>query len=214
MIAYRRFIPRQDQTGPAKVAKAAKVEGFGVPAPAKAMLTPAKAERREPRGANFSSALAELSQPEIAGTLDFSRFSNFSIVPRARVETNGLVAETVGRWAEGVGRLMIMPIPRGHPPAAWQRMLDDAEQFMDRWATQAAALGWHDWEVWGVHRRAPWRRVDAMGLVPLLRGTRLTALTASEAVLVTATGARQTHHRRLHDPLHPAERALVWELAT
>ena len=51
-----------------------------------------------------------------------------------------------------------------------------------------------------------------MGLVLLLRGRELAALTATEAVIRTRTGARQTYRRKPCDPLHPAERCLVWEL--
>ena len=45
-----------------------------------------------------------------------------------------------------------------------------------------------------------------MGLVLLLRGDEIAALTATEAVIRTRTGARQTYRRKPHDPLHPAER--------
>jgi hypothetical protein len=50
-------------------------------------------------------------------------------------------------------------------------------------------------------------------LVLLLRGKELAALTATEAVIRTATGAHQTCRRKPFDSLHPAERCLVWELS-
>ena len=78
---------------------------------------------------------------------------------------------------------------------------------------QAAALGWPAWELFGCHRRAPWGRIQGMGLVLLLRGDELAALTATEAVIRTRTGAHQTYRRKPRDPLHPAERCLVWELS-
>jgi hypothetical protein len=52
-----------------------------------------------------------------------------------------------------------------------------------------------------------------MGLVPLLHGRELAALTEAEAVIRTRTGTHQTYRRKPCDPLHPAERCLVWELA-
>jgi hypothetical protein len=52
-----------------------------------------------------------------------------------------------------------------------------------------------------------------MGLVLLLRGDEIAALTANEAAIRTQTGARQTFRRKPCDPLHPAERCLVWELS-
>jgi hypothetical protein len=51
-----------------------------------------------------------------------------------------------------------------------------------------------------------------MGLVLLLRGHEIAALTATEAVIRTRTGAHQTYRRKPADPLHPSERRLVWEL--
>ena len=51
-----------------------------------------------------------------------------------------------------------------------------------------------------------------MGLVLLLRGKELAALTATQAVIRVQT-ARQTYYRQPRDPLHPAERCLVWELS-
>ena len=78
---------------------------------------------------------------------------------------------------------------------------------------QAARLGWPTWELFGCHHRAPFRRIQGMGLLLLLRGRELVALTADEAVIRTATGAHQTYRRKPRDPLHPAERCLVWELS-
>ena len=74
-------------------------------------------------------------------------------------------------------------------------------------------MGWPDWELFGCYRRAPWGRIQGMGLVLLLHGDEIAALTETEAVIRTRTGARQTYRRKPHDPLHPAERCLVWELA-
>jgi hypothetical protein len=52
-----------------------------------------------------------------------------------------------------------------------------------------------------------------MGLALLLGGGEVVALTDREAVIRTPRGARQTYRRKAVDPLHPAERCLVWELA-
>jgi hypothetical protein len=117
-------------------------------------------------------------------------------------------------WTKGVALLREAPAARGYPEHAWQQLIVDAERFLNGWAAQAAALGWPAWEVFGCHRRAPWGRIQGMGLVLLLRGDELAALTATEAVIRTPTGAYQTYRRKHADPLHPAERCLVWELDT
>jgi hypothetical protein len=119
----------------------------------------------------------------------------------------------IADWIAGVARLRGIPPPQHYPERAWRQLTVDAERFLDDWAAQAAALGWPTWELFGCHRRAPWGRIQGMGLVLLLRGDEIAALTETEAVIRTPTGARQTYYRQLHDPLHPAERCLVWELA-
>jgi len=121
---------------------------------------------------------------------------------------------TPTEWIEGVARLRTAPAPRGYPQHAWQRLIPDAERFLERWGAQAASLDWQTWELFGCHRRAPWGRIQGMGLVLLLRGDEIAALTATEAVIRTATGAHQTYRRKPADPLHPAERCLMWELET
>jgi hypothetical protein len=117
------------------------------------------------------------------------------------------------QWTSGVARLPTMVTPRTYPLRAWEQMIADAERFLDRWGTQAAALGWPGWELFGCHRRAPWYRIDGMGLVLLLNGDPLAALTATEAVIRRASGAHQTRRRKQRDPLYPAERCLIWELS-
>jgi hypothetical protein len=121
--------------------------------------------------------------------------------------------ELVTAWADGVARLRAMAPPRTYPAHAWQQLIVDAERFLDGWAAQAHRLGWRDWELFGCCRHAPSGRVQAMGLVLLLRANEIAALTEAEAVIRTQTGARQTYRRKPADPLHPAERCLVWELS-
>jgi hypothetical protein len=117
---------------------------------------------------------------------------------------------TVAAWAAGVSRLCSMRPPRNYPEHAWQQLIADAERFLDDWAAQAAALGWPDWALFGCCQDSPWGRIQGMGLILLLRGRELAALTHAQAVIRTPTGAHQTYRRRPFDPLHPAQRCLVW----
>jgi hypothetical protein len=91
-------------------------------------------------------------------------------------------------------------------------LIGDARRFLELWGAQAAMLGWGDWELFGCHCRAPWGRIQGMGLILLLRGSEVVALTEREAALRTSRGARQTYRRKPVDPLHPAERRLIWQL--
>jgi hypothetical protein len=132
--------------------------------------------------------------------------------PAAVMASRETPSETVAVWSDGVALLRGMTAPRTYPAHAWQQLTVDAERFLDDWAQQAAVFGWPAWELFGCHRRAPWGRIQGMGLVLLLHGDQLAALTASEAVIRRASGARQTWRRKAADPLL-AERCLVWELA-
>jgi TubC N-terminal docking domain len=132
--------------------------------------------------------------------------------PAAVMASRETPSETVAVWSDGVALLRGMTAPRTYPAHAWQQLTVDAERFLDDWAQQAAVFGWPAWELFGCHRRAPWGRIDGMGLVLLLHGDPLAALTASEAVIRRPSGAHQTRRRKPADPLLTAERCLVWEL--
>ena len=123
------------------------------------------------------------------------------------------VETSVEGWKRGVERLGSMRPPPSYPERAWTELLADAERFLERWGMQAARLGWPAWELFGCHRQTPFGRIQGMGLVLLLRGRELVALTHGDAVIRTGTAAHQTYRRKLHDPLHPSERCLVWELS-
>lgn len=116
-------------------------------------------------------------------------------------------------WIDGIAKLTEMPCPARFPAAKWAEVVTDAAAFLQEWAAAAHRLGWQAWEMFGCHSRAPWGRIQGMGLVLLLQGDEIAALTATEAVIRTSTGARQTFRRKPSDPLHPAERCLVWELS-
>jgi len=151
---------------------------------------------------------------EVIGHLQHARHSRLG-QPAAKALTNCTAppVEVVAAWAEGVARLGGILPPRHYPEHAWRQLIIDAGRFLDSWAAQAGAFGWPGWELFGCHRRAPWGRIQGMGLVLLLRGDEVAALTATEAVIRTRTSAHQTYRRKPADPLHPAERCLVWELS-
>ena len=127
--------------------------------------------------------------------------------PRVAVPA-GVPAE----WVQGVARLAADALPGALPGGQVALVVGDAEAFLDGWGAVARRLGWPAWELFGCHRRAPWGRIQGMGLVLLLKGNEIAAMTPSEAVIRTGTGARQTYRRKSADPLLPAERCLVWEL--
>ena len=103
-------------------------------------------------------------------------------------------------WAVGYGSLQgWMPqslLDGGYTPERWQRVIDDGGKFLDQWGAQAAALGWNAADVFGVHPDAPTTRIDAMGLVFLIDGRTVQAITAQSARLVNERGGALTYYRR------------------
>jgi TubC N-terminal docking domain len=150
---------------------------------------------------------------EVIDHLQHTRGSGLVQAPAAALENRSVPRiEAIADWVAGVTRLSAMPPPPNYPQHAWRQLIIDAERFLSGWAQEAAAFGWRDWEIFGCCRHAPWGRIQGMDLVLLMHGRELTALTATEAVIRTRTGTRQTYRRKPWDPLHYAERCLVWEL--
>ena len=87
--------------------------------------------------------------------------------------------------------------PGDVPPGRWRQFLMDARAFAgSQWAEQAAALGWTEDDLYGADDAAPFARRDKAGLLRLLNGNRLIAISEDAAVIETRTGARQTYRRR------------------
>jgi hypothetical protein len=78
--------------------------------------------------------------------------------------------------------------------ADWQQAIEDAHGFVTQWGKQAVALGWAPADLFGLHtppeKPAPnYRRLsryDQTGLIWLLHGRRVVALTKNTAVIQTA----------------------------
>jgi hypothetical protein len=101
-------------------------------------------------------------------------------------------------WAEALARLDPSKPPADVPSRRWLRFIDDCGRFLDDgWASQAEALGWGPLDLFGCDRERPFARVDHMGLLWLLNGRKLVALTADAAAIETVTGGRLTYRRRV-----------------
>jgi len=231
MSGYQRFLPRDEMRTTAhalaEVAEAAEVQAIRGVRAAEAFLKPAELR---PRTHQPQQTSAEVQQQQSSRIPELQQVQQLQQAPdpetaKTRDGTGGLQPQhsdprpdgsarpgIPAEWCEGVGRLAAMAPSRSYPTHAWQQLIVDADHFLDCWGRQAVALGWADWELFGCCRHAPWGRIQGMGLVLLLRGDEIAALTATEVVIRTRTGARQTYRRKPCDPLHPAERCLIWEL--
>jgi hypothetical protein len=74
-------------------------------------------------------------------------------------------------------------------PDRWEMLLHDAERFLDRWSSTAHAMDWTTLDLFGVHPTRPAVRLDVMGLLLLLQGGEVIALTAEVASIRRFSGA-------------------------
>ena len=77
----------------------------------------------------------------------------------------------------------------------WDGLLSDAENFLTRWGGVAQLLGWTSLDLFGVHPVAPAARFDVMGLIPILNGAEVLALTSQTATMRRVSSAVQTYRR-------------------
>lgn len=86
--------------------------------------------------------------------------------------------------------------PGDVPPRRWAQFITDARAFCaSGFAEQAKALGWTNADLFGCDDERPFARIDCLGLIWLLNGDRLLALTADAAVIETK-GSRLTFRKR------------------
>jgi TubC N-terminal docking domain len=171
--------------------------------------------RLEVRGRRLAYDAPANVSPDLLAQLRKCKVELLELLQLERRELSNLTSDPKGKTrclSTLVGTLSSSRVPHRWPTATWPQFVADAQAFCRNWADRAFLSGWAAWELFGCHYRAPWGRIQGMGLVLLLRGHEIAALTATEAVIRTSTGAHQTFRRKPADPLHPAERCLVWEL--
>ena len=118
---------------------------------------------------------------------------------------------TRSAWAESLARLGPAYPPQDVPLRRWTRFIEDAQQFIDHgWAAQAVGLGSTALDLFGGHRQAPFARIAQQGLLWLLNGRRLVALTAEGATIETSDHCRLSYCRT---PFETGQ-VPVWELET
>jgi hypothetical protein len=93
-------------------------------------------------------------------------------------------------------------------PLYWSLFVRDARRFLAEWGAEAARLGWSAEDIFGVHPMAPEARYDVMGIVPLIRGKEVVAISEQRATIRTPGGGHMTYYR--HRPNSGA--VAVWEL--
>lgn len=111
-------------------------------------------------------------------------------------------------WLNGYNLLCTMSPPSAYPQDRWKQLLSDAGAFVEKWGSPAAALGWQPTDAFGVSPDAPDVRLDGMGLVPLLQGRNVCALTQDTARIDCGGGTTSTFTRKTM----AADAILLWNL--
>jgi hypothetical protein len=91
-----------------------------------------------------------------------------------------------------------------HVPAErWWRAIADSDAFLTQWGEQAQALGWTARDLWGLHQppknpHATYSRLsryDETGLIWLLQGREVLALTSTSAAIRWPGGSITMYYR-------------------
>ena len=95
--------------------------------------------------------------------------------------------------------------------SSWQQSIEDGRRFLAHWGEQAEALGWTSRDLFGLHRppekpHPSYRRLsryDETGLIWLLRGRPVVALTEATAAIKGATGNVTVYRKHAKPALGP-----------
>ena len=183
------------------------------PAPPK----PAKAPKVDPAGAETLGGLDALggAEPEIRNSPAPPPAVDTALATWGEAEEErAAIFEHDGGiprgWAEGFARLDPNRPPGDVPLKRWQRFVDDVGKFLDSspFCAIAASLGWGSHDLFGADRDRPFARIGECGLLWLLNGDRLVALSENTATIERRAGAQHTWRRKTSEP----GRVLAWEL--
>src|SRR5262249_25728425 len=116
------------------------------------------------------------------------------------------------QWpARRVFRALESRCPGLIPVSRWQAAVEDRRRFLTRWGDQAEAPGWTAGDVFGLHTPpekphpsySRLSRYDETGLIWLLEGRPVVALTETTAAVQNPSGAITTYRRHNKPALGP-----------
>jgi hypothetical protein len=113
----------------------------------------------------------------------------------------------VGQYYREAFTTLAARCPTYVPEERWHQAIADATTLTSKWGEQAHAFGWTPRDLFGLHpvpeqpagNYSRLSRLDHTGLIWLLRGRPVIALTAAEAVMRCQSGATLTY-RKLNKP--------------
>jgi hypothetical protein len=111
--------------------------------------------------------------------------------PAVAERSGGVPAE----WTKRIALLKSGEPRLGMSPLHWSQFVRDARRFLAEWGAEAARLGWSAEDLFGVHPLAPEARYDVMGIVPLIRGNEVVAISEQRATIRVSGGGLLTYYR-------------------
>jgi len=137
----------------------------------------------------------------------FASTTNTTDHARSPPEASLVVFGRIGRTC----KVLEQRCPGHVPIGRWQQAVEDGRRFMARWGKQAEALGWDAKDLFGLHKPpaqphpsySRLSRYDEIGLIWLLQGRPVAALTETTAAIQNPTGAITTYRRRNKPALGP-----------
>jgi hypothetical protein len=162
----------------------------------------------------LAAALAQVASAEMA-----ERVPLVPIVPKSQdgagfgtIGTIGTAERAAGAPTEGLPFGIELATLRAANPTGddrrWRQACSDASRFLRNWGEEARALGWTADDLFGLHPIAPLARYDAMGLVWLLCGQPVAAITEAEALL--QNGLRFRRAGKLTPHSNPNDLTQLW----
>jgi hypothetical protein len=151
-----------------------------------------------------------LSQPLGLGhwdSADLSPSSDAGTVSGTPVGHRGTLGTPLPARYESVYSALEARCPDHVPAMRWQQAVEDGRRFLARWGKQAEALGWTARDLFGLQTPpakshpsySRLSRYDETGLIWLLQGREVVALTEATASIKGATG-NITIYRRHNKP--------------
>jgi hypothetical protein len=137
------------------------------------------------------------SQPEKTGSAE----------PTAGCKVEVVELPQAPRYRKAFGFLQLRP-PALVPVERWRQCVQDGSRFLAKWGEQAEALGWTAADLFGLHTPpakphptySRLSRYDCTGLIWLLQGRAVVALTADTATIRNPATGSLTTYRRFNKP--------------
>jgi hypothetical protein len=132
--------------------------------------------------------------PQVAtsvATPEIADFEAFSIATSPRVAD----VASVANWTFAIERAARARAPSGMAELAWRGLLMDARLIVQNWGEDLISLGWSTVEVFGAPAQPEHRRIDVVGLAPMLRGRAVEAIDQDTALIRATPRDTMTFHR-------------------